>query len=352
MARFQTVLSYFWAMKYQIGDRVLLLHSNEEGEVIDIINKEMMMVDVGGVKFPVYMDQVDFPYFKRFSEKKLFPAKKEKQFVDDLRKEKPVKESRTGDGVWLTILPVMITDEFGDEIADYLKLHLANRTETSYHFFYKQHFFGKPDFELKNIISPFENFYLHDIAVADLNDSPSFDFEFSLLQPEKNKADYFETIVKLKPKLLFAKIKELKEKNQATFSQLIFETYPDKIFEDKVELSDAVKHKHRIYDAKKAKQHMEPARSVIDLHIEKLSDDWKHLSNFEILSLQLKTFEKYYHLSILHHQPSLVVIHGVGEGRLRDEVHDLLRLKKEVKSFVNQYHPLYGYGATEIFFQY
>jgi dsDNA-specific endonuclease/ATPase MutS2 len=48
----------------------------------------------------------------------------------------------------------------------------------------------------------------------------------------------------------------------------------------------------------------------------------------------------------------LIVIHGVGEGRLRDEIHDLLRLKKEVKSFVNQYHPLYGYGATEIFFQY
>ncbi|MBL7721675.1 MAG: Smr/MutS family protein, partial [Chitinophagaceae bacterium] len=73
---------------------------------------------------------------------------------------------------------------------------------------------------------------------------------------------------------------------------------------------------------------------------------------YEILSLQLKTFEKYYHLSVIHHQPSLIVIHGVGEGVLRDEIHDILRLKKEVKSFVNQFHPAYGYGATEIFFQY
>ena len=339
-------------MKYQIGDKVLILHSNEEGEVIDIINKEMLLVDVDGVKFPVYMDQVDFPYFKRFTEKKLFPVKKEKQFVDDLKKEKPVREARVEDGVWFTVLPVMITDEFGDEIADELKLHLVNRTETSYHFIYKQHFFGKPDFELKNIIKPFENFYLHDISMADLNDSPSFDFEFTLLQPEKLKADHFETTVKLKPKQLFAKIKELSEKNRATFSQLLFSTYPDKVFEDKVELSDAVKHKHRIYDAKKARQYMEPARSVIDLHIEKLSDDWKHLSNYEILSLQLKTFEKFYHLSVLHHQSSLIVIHGVGEGRLRNEIHELLHSKKEVKTFVNQYHPLYGYGATEIFFQY
>ena len=56
-------------------------------------------------------------------------------------------------------------------------------------------------------------------------------------------------------------------------------------------------------------------------------------------------------LAVAHHQPSLIVIHGVGR-ELRDEIHDILRLKKEVKSFVNQYHPHFGYGATEIFFQY
>ena len=345
---------YFCNMKYQVGDKVLILHSNEEGEVIDIINDKMMLVDVGGVKFPVYMDQVDFPYFKRFSEKKMFPVKKEKQYIDDLKKEKPARQARVEDGVWFTILPVMITDGFGDEIADQLKLHLANRTETAYQFIYKQHFFGKPDFELKNTINPFENFYLHDIAFADLNDSPSFDFEFTLLQPDKNKAGHFETTVKLKPKQLFAKIKKLQEINQASFSQLLFKKYPDKIFEDKIELSEAVKHrhKHKIYDASKAKQHMEPARTVIDLHIEKLTEDWKHLSNFEILSQQLKTFEKYFDLAYAQHQHSLTVIHGVGEGRLRDEIHEILRQKKEVKSFVNQYHHRFGYGATEIFFNY
>src|SRR5678815_4955339 len=123
-------------MKYQVGDTVLILHSNEEGEIIDIINEKMLLVDVQGVKFPVYMDQVDFPYFKRFSEKKMFPVKKEKQFVDDIKKEKQAKEPRAEDGVWLTILPVMITDGFGDEIADQLKLHLENRTGTAYQFIY------------------------------------------------------------------------------------------------------------------------------------------------------------------------------------------------------------------------
>ena len=97
---------------------------------------------------------------------------------------------------------------------------------------------------------------------------------------------------------------------------------------------------------------MEPARSVVDLHIEKLTDSWKHLTNYEILQLQLKAFEKYYDLALSHYQASLIVIHGVGQGRLKDEIHDILKTKKEVGSFVNQYSPSYGYGATEILFSY
>ncbi len=344
-------------MKYQLGDIVLILHSNEEGQIVDFINDKMVMVDVKGVKFPVYMDQIDFPYFKRFSEKKIVPHKKEKQYIDDLRKEKSAPSEKVTDGVWLTFLPVMDTDEFGDIIVEELKLHLHNRTESAYNFIYKLHFFGKPDFELKNQVNPFEDFYLHDVDFENLNDSPSFEFEFSLVNPNKNKADHYEASVKLKPKQLFAKIKELNETNKATFSQLLFENYPDKRIDDTVEsdsyrMGSLAAKGYKIYDASNARQHLEPARSVIDLHIEKLSDDWKRLSNHEILTKQLKTFEKYYQLAIDHHQHSLIVIHGVGEGVLRDEIHDILRLKKEVKSFVNQFHPNYGYGATEIFFQY
>jgi len=343
-------------MKYQVGDIVLILHSNEEAKVVDIINDKMLMVETRGVSYPVYKDQVDFPYYKRFTEKKIVPARKEKKYVDDLKKEKYADQKRVEDGVWLTFLPVMDHDEFGDLVVEELKLHLVNHTKTIYNFVYKLHFFGKPDFELKNTVQPFEDFYLHDIDFSELNDSPSFDFEFSLAKPEKNKASHFEASVRLKPKQLFAKIEELKKKNLATFSQKLFDVYPDLQFEDVVE-SDNYKFKlekagFKVYDASKARQHMEPARSVVDLHIEKLTDHWEKMDNYEMLSLQLKSFEKYYHLSVAHHQPSLTVIHGVGEGRLRDEIHDILRHKKEVKSFINRHHPAYGYGATEIFFQY
>ena len=339
-------------MKFQIGDKVLILHSNEEGEIIDIINEKMVLVDVRGVKFPAYIDQLDFPYFKRFSEKKMFPAKKDKKYVDDVRKEKISNTSKTADGAWLTFLPVFQTDEFGDEVVEELKLHLVNRTETAYHFIYKLTYSGKTEFDLKNSINPFEDFYLHDVAFADMNDNPVFEFEFSLPKPDKQKAEFYESSLKLRAKQLFNKIEEIKQKNEATFSFKLFDKYPDRAFEESFDMGKLVSKGYTIYDAKKGRQHLEPARSVIDLHIEKLADDWQHLSNYEILGIQLRTFEKYYELALAHIQPSLIVIHGVGEGRLRDEIHDRLRHKKEVKSFVNQYDSRFGYGATEIFFQY
>jgi hypothetical protein len=184
-----------------------------------------------------------------------------------------------------------------------------------------------------------------------MNDNPIFEFEFSLVTPEKNKAEICTASLKPKAKQIFERIEEMRSKNEAMFSYRLFDAYPDKIIDDKPDIG-SLAGKYKIYDASKARQHLEPARSVIDLHIEKLTDSWQHMSNLEIISLQLKTFEKYYDLALSHLQPSLIVIHGVGSGRLRDEIHDLLKIRKEVKSFVNQYDPRFGYGATEIYFQY
>jgi hypothetical protein len=339
-------------MKFQIGDKVLVLHSNEEGEVIDIINEKMVMVEVRGVRFPAYIDQLDFPYFKRFSEKKLFPAKKEKRFVEDIRKEKPQPREKIVDGVWLSFLPKFETDEFGDDVVETLKIHLINRTERSYNFTYRLQFFGKTDFELKNEVLPFTDFYIHDIAFSDMNDSPTFAIEFTLPIPEKSKAEYYETALRLKPKQLFDKIEEIQKKGEATFAYRLFESYPNRPMEEKLDLGKLSAKGMKVYDVKEVRKHLPPARTVIDLHIEKLTDNWERMSNMEILDIQLREFEKWYELALAHRQPSLIVIHGVGKGVLRNEIHDILRMKREVKSFVNQYHPSFGYGATEIFFQY
>jgi hypothetical protein len=338
-------------MKYEVGDDIIVVHSSDEGKVIEIINDKMVLIEVKGVTFPAYMDQIDFPYFKRFTQKKLFPEKaKPKVYVDQVQKEKRRDEVKVADGIWLTLFPKFETDLFGDDIVDRFKVYIINRTDAAYEFTYKLNLFGKPDFEITSDILSFKDFYLHDVPFESLNDSPSFDFEFKLLQPQKFKADFCEAHFKIKPKQMFQKIEELKEKNLPSINHRLLEKYPDKPYEDTVlDMSKLSSAGFKVYDAGKARQFLEPARSVVDLHIEKITDDWKGLSNFEIINIQLKEFEKWYDLAVAHHQPNLIVIHGVGKGRLKEEIHEILKTKREVKYFVNQYDPRFGHGATEIF---
>ncbi|MEP6950355.1 MAG: Smr/MutS family protein [Ginsengibacter sp.] len=349
-------------MKYQLGDKILVLHSNEEGEVVDIINDKMVLIDVEGVRFPVYMDQIDFPYFKRFSEKNSFDPfagpgqakpgtekKKNKIYIDDIKKEKTTSKYKVGNGVWVSFLPVYDKDVFDDDVVESFKIYLINQTGEPYDFTYITSFLGHPGFELKNRLLSSTDFYLHDVPFEEMNDSPKFAFDFSLVNANKKKVAHFEASLKIKAKQLFQKIEELKMKNEPTFSYKLFENYPDKSEEI---IPDYNNTHGQFYDASKAMENLEPARSVIDLHIEKLSSEWKGLTNFEILTMQLSAFEKYFNLAVAHRQPNLIVIHGIGTGKLREEIHEILKYKKEVKSFVNQYHHNFGYGATEIFFQY
>lgn len=341
-------------MKYQAGDDILILHTNEEGKVIEIISDKMLLVEVRGVRFPVYTDQVDFPYFKRFTKNKVIEQKKkEKVFVDDIPKEKPVpNQIKSSAGVWLSLIPKFTTDDFGDETPEFFKLYLVNKTGIGYHFIYVQYFLGNKNFELDNTVTAFHDFYLHDIQFSDFNDSPEFFFDLNLITPDKTKADFHTASVKLKAKQLFKRIAEMREKNEPAILFKLFDEYPFKQKEEKTEVTANVARHYAFYEAEKIKQNLEPARTVIDLHMDKLSDDWQKMDNFEILTMQLLEFEKWYHLAIAHRQDQLVVIHGVGSGKLRDEIHDILKTKDEVKYFVNQFHPSYGYGATEIYFKY
>ena len=281
-------------MKFEIGDKVVVRHSNEEGTVIDIINDTMVMVEIRNVKFPAYIDQLDFPYFKRFSEQKLFPEKKKpKVYIDQVPREKVTTVSSQTSGVWLMFLPKFTTDEFGDEIVELLKVHLINGTGHGFHFNYKLDLLGDPEFELKNQVFNNQDFYLHDILFEKVNDSPSFNIEFSLITPDKKKADYLETSLKLRPKQVFSRIEEIKAKNVPSFSFRLFDTYPDKLVEEKMDLGKLASNGFKVYEASKARHHLEPAKFAVDLHMEKISDDWKSLSNYEILSMQIAEFEKY-----------------------------------------------------------
>ena len=334
-------------MKYEAGDKIVVNATNEDGKVVEIMNDEMVMIEVRGVKFPAYTDQIDFPYFKMFSQPKL--VVKKNIYVDNIKREKPTKKQKVGDGVWLNFLPIYDKDIFEDDVVEKLKVYLINQNEEAYNFNYDLMFIGASSFSLKNTVEGLSDFYLHDVSFEDMGEGPKFEFEFTLKEPNKKKAIAHEVFYKINGKKLFKKIEEIQEKNEASFMAELFTHYPEKLDDEKVDLSRLGSAGFRMYDAAKIRENLPLARTVVDLHIEKLTDFVDTLSNFEMLSLQLDTFEKYYDLAVAHKQKSLVIIHGIGESKLKDEIHDVLKMKKEVTSFVNQYHELYGYGATEIY---
>jgi dsDNA-specific endonuclease/ATPase MutS2 len=49
--------------------------------------------------------------------------------------------------------------------------------------------------------------------------------------------------------------------------------------------------------------------------------------------LQLKEFEKWYELALAHHLTQSYYYSWVGSGKLRDEIHDILKNKKRSKNF-------------------
>ena len=89
----------------------------------------------------------------------------------------------------------------------------------------------------------------------------------------------------------------------------------------------------------------------LDLHYEALPKNG--IANKEnpssILKYQLEVFDNYIakakHLGI----KKVYVIHGVGTGVLKKALQERLQWNAAVNKYTNEYHPKYGFGATEIF---
>ena len=81
----------------------------------------------------------------------------------------------------------------------------------------------------------------------------------------------------------------------------------------------------------------------VDLHIELLSDNYHYLDNFEIVQIQINECYKSIEKALSSDIYKLEIVHGIGEGVLRNEVHAILR-KYNLRFYLSK-----DGGATEIF---
>lgn len=64
----------------------------------------------------------------------------------------------------------------------------------------------------------------------------------------------------------------------------------------------------------------------IDLHIEQITSYYHHMKNSEIVQIQMEYCKKELDQSMMKNKKSIEIVHGIGGGVLKSEVHKLLDL--------------------------
>ena len=101
--------------------------------------------------------------------------------------------------------------------------------------------------------------------------------------------------------------------------------------------------------SKPAKKTTENDTEEVDLHIEQLLDNPKAFSSAEMLEIQTNHFAGALDDAIRNRKKRIVFIHGVGNGRLRQEIQRILIQKYPKLRYQDASFREYGYGATMVF---
>lgn len=332
-------------MKFSVGDRVILKRTGDEGYVASVIDKQMIEVDVGGTVFPVYIDDVDHPYLKWFTEKRVHAGRK--TAPEQLPVEQPkLRQQRLTRGVYLSFLPEFKTVEM-EEMVSQVKVFLLNELPTDVKLNYDVRTPKTAIFNYSGTIHAFSNIYLHSIEYEVMNDQPRFQWKLA----DKDNTDHIieEGIVKIKPAKLFGYISDIMNGGEPSFSNMLIASFRDKSeLPPEPELKPVIR-ANKIQSISREVE--DTPKYEVDLHIEQLVSSKRGLTNSEIIMIQLDTLRKYLQLAINHRQEYMVVIHGLGKGKLREEVHAILKSTPEVARFKNEWSGKYGFGATEVVFR-
>jgi hypothetical protein len=88
----------------------------------------------------------------------------------------------------------------------------------------------------------------------------------------------------------------------------------------------------------------------LDLHYEALPQQELDRRNPpSILKYQLEVFDQYIAKAKNLGIEKVFIIHGVGAGVLKKALQDRMQWNPAVTKFTNEYHPKYGFGATEVY---
>lgn len=346
-------------MLFSIGTKVRFKHSNDEGTVTGMLDEDMVNVRLkdAGFEIPVFIDDI-VPVTDPVPVVALAKKTAPKPPTPDIKS--PLIESQyailKSAGIQLAFDPVL--DREGQ--ARQYKIFLIN--DTRYDLIYTVELWLNNYIHLQQSakINSMSCIELGELLYDQLNDNPVFEIESWCITTEGTGAKMQKSL-RIKPKVFFKKTLTAPLLNRPVHLFKLIENVQT-AQEPKVE--DLITYTKKKATAPEAADAWSDIRSrlshevvdlseflpEIDLHIENLVAEYNKMSNADILRLQMKHFEQYIDRAIRLGVERVFIVHGVGKGRLREAIAAELRHRPEVRSFRNEYHHKYGYGATEVIF--
>lgn len=252
-----------------------------------------------------------------------------------------IKEQPASDkGLFIALSP---------EEEDGYVIYLINDSPNSFSFDFKLVVHQLPLQQLSHSITPYTFFAIGNISQSNLFESPSVDFSIPAVDFQKN--------IRLKGR----KINESNQNAPLMGCQLpLFTVFMGKNMPSSLQSGDLKAYTQKLVDKNKPKVVIaEPPSEVervaafsveIDLHFEKLvKEPSKYLPN-EIVNIQVEEAEKFIESAVSMGIREIFLIHGVGNGRLRERLHQVLKKHPAVLDFNNNWHKKYGAGATWVKF--
>lgn len=310
-------------MKYKLGDFVRFVDEKMEGFVTRIIDEQMIGVTgEDDFEIPVLASKVTYVHGY---------DKGAKTANADIT-QTPVTEFITR-GVYLGL----VNDA---KVNSVMHFYLINDTSFQLLAALTTEDQQKYKGEYAEIIAPKKAMKIYSGQLADMQLWPKFIFNIT-----------FFTTQNIKPAAPLAITEKLKAKDMAgTKKRLpLLDAQGWLIQLDEPELViDAQKLKESFHKPAEEKKEIEKPTGEVDLHIEKLRDDYQFLQSSEILNIQLTCFNKALDAAIVHQLPDITFIHGSGNGTLRHELHRLLSKNNKIQTFMDARKEKFGYGATKV----
>ncbi len=327
-------------MKYSRGDKVAIKGKQKEGRIVRYLSDDRVEVALDdNTLIEISEEELEFPYLNWFRKES---QKKTKDSIKKYKhREADFSQERTPNGILLGFYPEYFSDEF-DDLIEHIKVYFYNDSSDEIDFLYGYADDSTELIEVKKKVAAYENFYLHTLAQSQLSEHPKFTLKLSPAgEPLADIA------LKINPNKLYKNLIALNQQSLPAYFIKIGESIYSIYVPETIDLSklEQIKVNKIVSDTPTTK----PDKTVIDLHLEALyPDDYTSIAKPEALGHQMQAFRDFLNKSIKEKQPKITVIHGIGKGKLREQIHAVIESNTFVKKYQNELHPSYGYGATEI----